>query len=95
VEQEPYGDNEYQRHLSSWEPHELIKLGFNVKGIGIRGWPGDNGIGQKIPKTFRRLAQNISQTVWGPLSAKYPATSAAVLIWRYANQINDNHSGHQ
>jgi len=83
VEQEPYGDNEYQRHLSSWKPQDFISKGFNVKGIGIRGWPGDNGYGQKIPKPFRRIAQNISQTLWGPFSATYPSTSASVLVWRY------------
>jgi SAM-dependent methyltransferase len=38
--QHPYDDNEYQAHRSAWTPGALRRLGYRVRGSGLRGMGG-------------------------------------------------------
>lgn len=39
-EQHPYDGNEYQAHRSAWTPAVLRRLGYRVRGSGLRGMGG-------------------------------------------------------
>jgi SAM-dependent methyltransferase len=39
-EQHAYDNNPYQEHRYVWSVHEIKRLGYNVKGAGLKGIPG-------------------------------------------------------
>jgi SAM-dependent methyltransferase len=47
--------NPYQEHRSVWEPHELKRRGYIVKGNGLRGSRGETTIEHRLPEPFRFL----------------------------------------
>jgi SAM-dependent methyltransferase len=55
--QEPYGDNEFQRHRSGWEPDEMRARGYRV--VGINGWK---------PLRGERALVRSPRWVWEPVS---------------------------
>jgi len=52
-EQQAYEDNPFQEHRHSWNSRELERLGYEVKGVGIRGVSGDRKIACEIPEILR------------------------------------------
>ena len=46
-EQHDLDGNSYQEHQSEWTPREFQELGYIVRGIGIKGMGGENGLGSR------------------------------------------------
>ena len=44
-----YDENPYQEHKSSWSAAELKSLGYKVRGFGLHGMYGDNGLRANLP----------------------------------------------
>jgi len=64
--QHAYDHNPYQEHKSVWLPEDLYEKGYMVRGHGLRGWSGEDGVVLRIPKILSPL----SNIVWvgaGPL----------------------------
>lgn len=49
------GGNPHQEHRASWHPAELKDLDYKVRGHGLRGLFGEEGLMSHIPKLLRPL----------------------------------------
>ena len=45
--------NPYQEHKYVWDPAEFRRLGYEVRGVGIRGTMGEEGFFGRLPKIIR------------------------------------------
>ena len=64
--QHTYDDNPHQEHKTIWRPAELKKLGYKVRGHGLRNIGGREGLISSLP----RIIQPLGYIVWvlvGPL----------------------------
>jgi hypothetical protein len=52
-EQRTYDGNVFQTHRHIWTPEEMRKLGYLVRGHGIRSLGGKSGLQSPIPKMVR------------------------------------------
>jgi SAM-dependent methyltransferase len=70
-EQHTLDENPHQLHKHIWEPAELIKLGYKVRGHGLRNLGGLSGLESSVPKLFRPVID----VVWlstGPITYFLP-----------------------
>jgi SAM-dependent methyltransferase len=69
VKQQAYDDNLYQEHKSAWSPAEFKRMGYKVRGVGIREvWGrGEEGGCSFIPAAYRPLLVSLIQVLVGPL----------------------------
>ena len=63
--QHAYDDNLLQEHKSTWEPDELKKLGYTVRGVGVRKFGGENGIQARWPE-FAQPILDVVYVLAGP-----------------------------
>jgi len=75
------GGNPHQRHRSIWLPAELRKMGYRVRGVGIRGVMGEGAL-------FSRLARVIGALRWvpwllaGPVVYYLPNLAGTQVCWK-------------
>lgn len=73
-----YDENPHQEHKIIWSPGEVRKLGYKVRGHGIRDIGGREGLISKLP----RIIQPLGDIVWvvaGPLVRFFPRLSGDVV----------------
>lgn len=70
-EQHEYDNNPYQKHNSTWEPSELKKLGFTIRGVGLRGLFGESGVKTHIPH-FAGPVLDVIYILVGPVVFFWP-----------------------
>jgi hypothetical protein len=79
--QEALEGNPHQHHKYIWKPAELSERGYKVRGVGIRGVMGEEGL-------FSRLAKTIGSFRWipwviaGPLVYFIPKLSGTQVCWK-------------
>jgi SAM-dependent methyltransferase len=64
--QRPYDQNPHQEHKTIWSPNELKRLGYQVRGHGIRKIGGREGLVSRLPA----IVQPLGYIIWivaGPL----------------------------
>lgn len=71
--------NVFQEHKYLWSVKELKELGFKIYGRSLRGWGGETGYSQKVPKPFRWLVGVFLQTVLGGIMYHKPRFAGAVV----------------
>jgi ubiquinone/menaquinone biosynthesis C-methylase UbiE len=54
-EQHAYDNNPYQEHKYVWSMNEIKRLGYNIKGAGLKGIPGESGLAHKIPSFLKLI----------------------------------------
>jgi SAM-dependent methyltransferase len=54
-EQHAYDNNPYQEHKYVWSVDEIKRLGYNVKGAGLKGIAGESGLAHKIPSFLKPI----------------------------------------
>ena len=69
--QEAYDSNPHQQHKHAWSPQEMRELGYQVRGIGIRGLGGKSGIQSPLPRVLHPFV-NITWVSAGPLAYFLP-----------------------
>lgn len=74
--------NTLQEHKYIWGIEELWALGFQVYGIGLKGWGGEDGYSQKVPEPFRWIIGTGLQVILGPIMYRKPQWANAVLCVR-------------
>ncbi len=95
-DQHPYDGNEYQAHHSAWTPAALRRLGYTVRGTGLRGLGGliawENS---PLPERLRLLANAIWLAAT-PLSYFVPEVGGGmVCLKRVASLTEGGLSGEQ
>jgi len=63
--------NPHQEHRASWHPAELKSLDYKVRGHGLRGLFGDEGLTELMPKLLRPLGY-ILWVCAGPMVYFFP-----------------------
>lgn len=63
--------NDLQEHRSAWRPFELKEMGYSVRGVGLRGLFGEEGIYTHVPGFARPIADIIYVLV-GPVVFFFP-----------------------
>lgn len=66
LQQDPYDINPYQEHKSSFLPGEFFKMGYNVRGFGIRINP------LTFSSTYHRIFKRIFRVIFSPFSYYFP-----------------------
>jgi len=78
--------NPYQEHKYIWEPAELKRRGYEVRGIGLRGVMGEGAL-------FSRLAKVIGILRWipwvlaGPLVYRLPKLAGTQICWKNTDSL--------
>jgi len=54
-EQHAYDDNPYQEHRYMWSVDEIKRLGYSIKGAGLKGIPGESGLAYKTPSFLKPI----------------------------------------
>lgn len=76
--QEVYDDNNYQRHLSQWEPDELIKNGYTIYGTGLKWvYKKHSHMGDRIK--LQKLLLYFLSFLMNPISYINPNISAQLV----------------
>jgi SAM-dependent methyltransferase len=57
--QSAYEGNSHQEHESIWSSMEFGRLGYKVRGVGIRNFGGEEGLVSHLPKWWRFLTHMI------------------------------------
>lgn len=65
-EQHEYKGNPFQEHKSFREPHDLRRLGYTVRGVGIRNMHGEQGLQSRFPNSLTWLL-DILYVLAGPV----------------------------
>lgn len=66
-EQGEVDGNPFQVHRSSWSVDELRDFGFEVYGMGLKGWSGDSGYSHHFPESLRWLLGTTLQIITEPV----------------------------
>jgi SAM-dependent methyltransferase len=53
--QKAYDGNPYQEHKYVWSVDEIKRFGYSVKGAGMQGIPGEDGLVYKIPTFLKPI----------------------------------------
>lgn len=62
VEQDPYDDNPWQRHLSGWTPADFQERGYRVYGVnGLRALRGTHARARWQPEFFWTAVSNLTE----------------------------------
>jgi ubiquinone/menaquinone biosynthesis C-methylase UbiE len=70
-EQHAYDNNPYQEHRYVWSVDEIERLGYNVRGAGLKGIPGESGLAHKIP-SFLKPILHVLWTIAGVFTYNRP-----------------------
>ncbi len=63
--QHEYDDNPHQEHLSIWTPQDMRRLGYEVRGVGVRNMHGEDGLYARTSTAGKR-ALDIIYIMAGP-----------------------------
>ena len=77
--------NPYQEHRSVWEPHELKRRGYIVRGNGLRGTRGQTTIEYRLPEPFRFLWYVVT-LVLGSFSYFFPHLGSNMVCSKCLNR---------
>lgn len=66
-----HDDNDFQEHRSVWRPSEIKKMGYSVRGVGLRNLFGENGVYTHVPG-FTRPIVDIIYVLAGPAVFFFP-----------------------
>jgi len=81
LRQQAYDSNLYQEHKSAWNPAEFKRMGYKVRGVGIRRVWGraEEGGCSFIPAAYRPLLVSLVQVLAGPLVYFLPAIAGGMI----------------
>jgi len=89
-----YDENPHQEHKIIWSPAELKKLGYKVRGHGIRNIGGRAGLISKFPKIIQP-PKALSEKEWS-----FPGKRCVVRweiiagLWKYVNMRGKAHDSY-
>jgi SAM-dependent methyltransferase len=77
--------NPYQEHRSVWEPCELKRRGYIIRGNGLRGTRGQTSIEYRLPEPFRFLWYVVT-LVLGSFSYFLPHLGSNMVCTKYLTE---------
>jgi SAM-dependent methyltransferase len=76
--QSAYDGNPYQIHQWVWGPSDLCLFGYKIKGAGVRGVGGENGLFSRFPR-IHKLLSALLWVLMGPLTYFTPSLAGDVV----------------
>jgi 2-polyprenyl-3-methyl-5-hydroxy-6-metoxy-1,4-benzoquinol methylase len=77
-EQHTLAENTYQEHKYIWKPAELRKLGYKVRGHGLRNLGGMSGLQSPLPGVVRPLI-DVLWLITGPVTYYLPDLAGSMV----------------
>jgi hypothetical protein len=73
-------NNPWQKHISGWRPGELERMGFKVRGQGLRIVYGEDGLAKRFPVAIPILA--IVSYLASPMLYFFPEYAAYMIAYK-------------
>lgn len=90
-EQHEYDDNPHQEHKHIWHPAEMKRLGYEVRGHGLRNLGGMSGRQSPLPRLLRPLV-DVAWVLAGPLVYFRPAWGGNMVCTKTLGTIEQRSS---
>lgn len=76
--QSSWQGNPFQEHKSVWNVTQLRALGYQVHGVGVKGFGGEGGVYSRFP-VFLGPLLDLIWMLWGPIAYFFPTVACRMI----------------